>query len=68
MQLTPEQKRDIDSRSYESLLRHWRFAAAGHPVFQGETGKYWLDRMQAMKMKDPAGAVAASKRIGWDRP
>jgi hypothetical protein len=66
MTLTPEHKAHIDSLSYEALLRHNRFAPAGDPWFQGETGTYWLKRMAELR---DAGAdhVGASKRIGWEK-
>lgn len=66
MDLTPENKASIDARSYEGLLSKWRNAPVGDPWFQGETGKYWGERMALLRYQDPGGAVAASKRIGWD--
>ena len=63
MDLTDKNKTHIDEMSYEGLLSHWRFAPSGDPWFQGETGKYWGKRMGELKSKDPAGAVAASKRL-----
>ena len=69
MQLTPENKARIDSLSYEQLLGKWRFAPAGEPWFQGETGQYWSERMMQMR-QDPGGQdrhVSASKSIGWER-
>ncbi len=62
--MSPEQKAWIDGASYEDLLRRWRFAPAGDPMFQGETGTYYQDVM-ARKRKEvgDAGAVAASKAI-----
>ena len=66
MDLTPENKAAIDARSYEGLLANWRNAVAGDPWFQGETGKYWAERMSQLRKADPGGAVAASKRVGWD--
>lgn len=45
MELTEQNKAHIDSLSYEKLLSHWRFASVGDPWFQGETGKYWGERM-----------------------
>jgi len=67
MKLTQENKASIDERSYESLLSHWRFAAAGDPWFEGETGQYWSTRMKELR---DAGAnhVGASKGIGWEKP
>jgi len=67
MELTPERKKEIDSMSYESLLSAWRFAPAGDLRFQGETGKYWGKRMAEVRENDRGEAVAASKRIGWER-
>lgn len=67
MTLTPENKAHIDGMTYECLLSRWRFAPAGDPWFQGETGAYWGARMSEMRSKDAAGAVAASKNIGWEQ-
>ena len=64
MELTEENKKYIDNLSYEGLLSSWRFAPAGDPWFQGDTGKYWGERMAELKAKDPSGAVAASKNLG----
>ncbi len=52
--------------SYEDLLRRWRYAPPGDPIFQGDAGKYYADRMAELKAGDPGAAVAASKWIGWD--
>ena len=67
MDLIPENKRYIDSLSYETLLSRWRFAPVGDPMFQGETGDYWSKRMAELRS---AGAdhVGASKKIGWRKP
>jgi hypothetical protein len=64
--LTPEQKADIDAKSYEELLTSWRFAPVGDPRFAGAYGEYWRLRMIELRDADPASAVMASKRIGWD--
>jgi len=57
----------VDSASYEDLLRRWRFAPVGDPVFQGETGKYYAEVMWRKKAELSAGEqVRASKNIGWD--
>ena len=67
MDLTTENKQHIDNLSYEELLRENRYAPIGDPWFQGDTGEYWLERMEKEKMLCGGGAaVAASKRIGWD--
>ena len=65
MDLTPENKTKIDAMSYEALLRRWRHAPTGDPWFQGETGRYWSDRMAELRNKG-ADHVGASKRIGLD--
>ncbi len=66
MNLTAELKAKIDAATYEELLRRWRFAPAGTPIFQGESGEYYGKAMAAKRVQDPAGATAASKRIGWE--
>jgi len=65
MDLTEENKKHIDSLSYEQLLRKWRFSPSGDPWFQAETGNYWGERMNELKAKcdNPA---AVSKTIGWE--
>ena len=68
MQLTEENKKHIDSLSYSALLSQWRFATAGDPWFQGETGNYWGERMKELRAQ-PGGNdrhVMASKSIGWE--
>jgi len=67
MELTPENKLHIDSLPYPHLLRHLRFAPDGDPWFQGETGAYWLERMNELRTQG-ADHVGASKTIGWDPP
>lgn len=67
MKLTPERKQYIDSLSYESLLRQWRFTSIGDPWFQGETGEYWGQRMKELR-EQGADHVGVSKKIGWDKP
>lgn len=62
MDLTPENKKVIDDMSYEGLLRQWRFAPAGDPWFQGETGQYWGKRMA--ELRDTVDHVAISKKLG----
>ena len=66
MQLTDNNKNHIDSLSLEALLSHWRFAPAGDPWFQGQTGDYWAKRMRELR-EQPGGNqryVAASKSLG----
>lgn len=66
MDLTEKNKKHIDSLGYEELLRKWRFAPSGDPWFQGETGKYWGDRMNELRNQS-VDHVGASKRIGWEK-
>ncbi len=66
MNLTTELKAQIDKFDYFSLLERWRYAPAGDPIFQGESGNYWRNRMEYLKSQ-PGGienAIAASKRLG----
>lgn len=65
MDLTPDNKKRIDAKSYEGLLAEWRNAPIGSPWFQGETGDYWSKRMKELR-EQGADHVGASKRIGWD--
>lgn len=61
-------KERIDRMTYEEMLREWRFAPAGAPLFQGEVGDYFAARMKELR-RQPGGAqrhVQASKNIGWD--
>ena len=58
----------IDEASYDSLLRRWRFAIPGDPIFQGEAGKYYAKVLgEAKKEIGNYEHVKISKRIGWDR-
>jgi len=66
MDLTPQNKAYIDALNYEQLLGQWRFAPFGDPWFQGETGKYWRERMNELRAL-PGGNeehIRASKNIG----
>lgn len=63
--MTLQDKEWIDKASYEDLLRRWRFATAGDPVFQADTGEYYSKIMSERRDANPDAAVAASKRIGW---
>jgi hypothetical protein len=69
MELTNKNKEYIDSLSYEALLSKWRFAPVGDKWFQGETGKYWGERM--FELRTQLGGndrhVSASKTIGWEK-
>ena len=62
-----ETKKRIDEMNYESMLRLWRNAPAGHPMFQGETGQYFSEVMKTKREQvGPAEHTRASKAIGWD--
>jgi len=66
VELTKENKKHIDSLSYEQLLSQWRLAPMGDRWFQGETGNYWSSVMN--KKKKEIGqdeAVSVSKNVGW---
>jgi len=67
MELTKERKDYIDNLSYRQLLEKWRNAPTGDKWFQGETGKYWGQRMEEVRNRPETDHVAASKSIGWDR-
>lgn len=69
MKLTEERKKYIDSLPYEVLLSKWRFAYVGNELLQGETGKYWGERMAELRSR-PGGLdlhIRSSKDIGRDR-
>ncbi len=46
-----EQKKWIDSSSYEQLLFRWRHAKCGDSIFTGELGKYYEEKM-SIKRKE----------------
>jgi len=65
--MTPDQKKWIDSASYEDLLRHWRNAPSGDPLFMDDTGDYYSKVMkEKRKQAGDAAHTAASKAIGWE--
>lgn len=64
--MSEQEMRDwIDKAGYEALLRRWRNASSGDPIFQGEIGQYYSEVMAKKQNEDPEAAVGASKRIGW---
>lgn len=66
--MTPEIKAWIDNATYESLLRRWRFAPVGDPVFQGDVGQYYTKAMKRKRDElDPDDQVAVSKFVGWEK-
>lgn len=65
--MSEDQKKQIDGMSYIQMLRHWRFAPVGEPLFQGEAGAYYAKVMSEKKSAvGHEAAVSASKTIGWD--
>jgi hypothetical protein len=64
--MTDELKDRIDKMSYHDMLVKWRFAPVGDPMFtSAATAHYFRKIMTEKRHADPAGAVAASKCIGW---
>jgi len=65
--MTPSQKAWIDGANYYDMLRLWRFAPAGDPMFSGETGKYYAEIMAKRRTAlGPEVHTAASKSLGWE--
>ena len=59
-------KSRIDGMNYEQMLRRWRFAPIGDPLFQGEAGDYFAEVMTSKKNKlSHEEQVKVSKEIGW---
>jgi hypothetical protein len=66
-EMSDDTKARIDAMGYEEMLRLWRNAPVGHPMFQGATGDYFGKRMQEKKTEVGGDeAVRASKNIGWN--
>ena len=65
--MTDDQKLWIDNASYEELLRKWRFAAVGDPIFRGDSGTYYAQTMRRKRPSDEEHAEV-SKKIGFDFP
>jgi len=64
--ISPDLKAWIDKATYEELLRKWRFAPAGSPLFTGEVGEYYKERMTRLKaIVGDEEHVRVSKAIGW---
>ena len=63
-----QQKDWIDAQDYGGLLRRWRFAPAGDPIFQGEAGEYYANAMREKRALTPDNGVNASKQVGWYNP
>jgi hypothetical protein len=60
-----EMKARIDAMTLVDLLRHWRFAPCGDPLFVGDIGGYFQDRINKERRKQGGAAwTAASKEVG----
>ena len=62
---TEEIKQAIDALSLEQLLREHRFSPLGDQRYQGPEGDYRVARLNALRLSDPQGYAAASKKVGW---
>ena len=59
--MTREQQDTINAMTQYELCALWRYAVAGHPLLQGDTGDYF-----AQRLKEMGGFTAAiSKELGW---
>lgn len=66
MRLTDDLKSAIDSLSYGDLLCKWRFAKIGDPMFDGESGTYFSERLKKLKEEVSISEhVSISKELGW---
>lgn len=63
--MSPEDKALIDGMSTEQLLRRYRFSQIGDPIFQGDTGEYYMQVLFAKRAKDPEAWPKISKAVGW---
>lgn len=60
-------KKWIDTASYMDLLRRWRFAE-NDPIFIGEIGSYYENKINEMRNNlSPGEHAAISKIIGWEK-
>ncbi len=65
--MTKKQKEWVINASYYSLLKRWRFAKDNDSIFQGESGKFYIEQMSYKKAQlDFDECVRISKQIGWD--
>jgi hypothetical protein len=65
MDLTPTLKAEIDAMTIRQLLGKSRFATIGAPLFQGESGTYFMKRLAEVRDQDNAAFVQASISLGW---
>ena len=64
-ELSDSAKTEIDGLDLKTMLQLWRFAPAGHYMFQGASGDYFAKRMHGLREEDPEGYTRASKEVGW---
>ena len=67
MKLTPELKNQIDAMTMYTLLYKNRFAPSGDPLFEGESGEYFLRKLSEKREADSDAFVSASKSMGWTK-
>jgi len=65
VKLTPKLKKQIDEMSLRNMLIKNRFSPAGDPLFQGESGRYFLQVLSKKRNEDPNKFAQISKDIGW---
>ena len=61
--MSNKDKESIDSATYAELLKKWRFAPSGDPMFQGDTGEYFSLVMHRKRIC--VDFIQISKDIGW---
>lgn len=61
--MTEEQKAVIDGLDQYQLCRIWRFSSVGESLLQGDTGKYFKEKL------DEKGGFTPeiSKSLGWEK-
>ena len=60
-------KNRINDMNYEQMLRKWRFAPIGDPLFQGEAGDYFAEVMKTKKSQLTDWKQARiSKKVGCE--
>ncbi len=64
MKLTENLQTYIDSKSVYTLLYFVRFLPAGNELMMGESGEYWLKRLDEKRAEDPFAYTQASKQMG----
>ncbi len=60
--MTKEEKLKIDNMTLYDLCYHWRFGRVGDSLLQGDTGKYFKQKL------DEKGGFTPeiSKQLGWE--